>query len=124
MTRGRGYDLDRFVRGAQEGRRIALNEEIDRRGYIRRVTMDLTGLPPRPDEIEEFLTGEFAGGQERLVARLLESKWYGERSDRHWRDVARHADSLGYPYDDNIPGAWTYRDYVIGALTDRPLAGS
>jgi hypothetical protein len=86
--------------------------------------MDLTGLPPRPDEIEEFLIGDFAGGQERLVARLLESKWYGERSDRHWRDVARHADSLGYPYDDNIPGAWTYRDYVIGALTDRPLAGS
>jgi hypothetical protein len=84
--------------------------------------MDLTGLPPRPGEIEEFLIADYAGSHERLVARLLESKRYGERWGRHWLDVARHADSLGYRYDDDIPGAWTYRDYVIGALNeDQPF---
>lgn len=115
-------DLDRFVRAAQEERGISPNEEVDRRRYIRRVTMDLTGLPPRPDEIEEFLIGDTTGAHARLVDRLLASKRYGERWGRHWLDVARYADSLGYRYDDDIPGAWAYRDYVIGALNeDQPF---
>ncbi len=88
---------------------------------IRRVTFDLTGLPPTPDEIDAFLRDTRAKPQaayEALVDRLLASPRYGERWGRHWLDVVRYAESEGFEYDRFRPGAWRYRDYVIGAFND------
>ena len=90
---------------------------------IRRVTLDLTGLPPTPEEVTEFLRDPSDAGYERLVDRLLDSPAYGERWARHWLDVAGYADSNGgVEADSERPWAWRYRDYVIRAFhEDRPF---
>ena len=90
---------------------------------IRRVTLDLTGLPPTPEEVEQFLQDPSDAGYGRLVDRLLASPAYGERWGRHWLDVAGYADSNGgVEADSERPWAWRYRDYVIGAFNDdRPF---
>ena len=90
---------------------------------IRRVTFDLTGLPPTPEEVAEFLRDPSDAGYERLVDRLLDSPAYGERWARHWLDVAGYADSNGgVEADSERPWAWRYRDYVIRAFNeDRPF---
>ena len=90
---------------------------------IRRVTLDLTGLPPTPEEVEAFVQDPSDAGYERLVDRLLASPAYGERWGRHWLDVAGYADSNGgVEADSERPWAWRYRDYVIGAFNDdRPF---
>ena len=86
---------------------------------IRRVTLDLTGLPPTPEEVAEFLRDPSEAGYERLVDRLLESPAYGERWARHWLDVAGYADSNGgVEADSERPWAWRYRDYVIRAFNE------
>ena len=94
----------------------------DKRTLIRRVTFDLTGLPPTPEEIDAFLADDRPDAFARLVDRLLASPAYGERWGRHWLDVARYADSNGL--DENVAhgNAWRYRDYVVAAFNrDKPF---
>ncbi len=109
-------DVDRFVLAAQEKLGVTPNAEADRAVLIRRLTFDLTGLPPTPEELNAFVGDHAAGAYERLVDRLLGSVHYGEQWGRHWLDVARYADSNGYRYDDDQPEAYHYRDFVIRAF--------
>ena len=89
---------------------------------MRRVSLDLTGLPPTPAEIDEFLNDKRPDAYERVVDRLLASPHYGERWARHWLDLARYADSDGYEKDLVRPYAWRYRNWVIDALNaDMPF---
>jgi hypothetical protein len=108
-------DLDRFVlaRIAEEG--LQPSPEADRRTLIRRVSLDLTGLPPTPAELEAFRKDRRPGAYERVVDRLLASPHYGERWARPWLDMARFADTNGYEADHRRSN-WPYRDWVIAAL--------
>jgi hypothetical protein len=115
--------IDAFI--AAEHARLGLqpSPEADRRTLIRRLTFDLTGLPPTPDEVDAFLSDESPRACERLVDRLLDSPHYGERWARHWLDVVHYGDTHGYDKDKPRPNAWPYRDYVIRALNaDTPYA--
>jgi hypothetical protein len=95
--------------------------EADRRTLIRRVTFDLTGLPPTPGEIDAFLNDKNPKAYENLVDRLLDSPRYGERWGRLWLDVTRYADTGGYETDVLFANAWRYRDYVIRSFnSDKP----
>ncbi|MGE0760488.1 MAG: PSD1 and planctomycete cytochrome C domain-containing protein, partial [Pirellulaceae bacterium] len=96
--------------------------EADRTTLIRRVTFDLTGLPPDPDDVAEFLADGVPGAYERVVDRLLASPRFGERWARHWLDVAGYSDSEGAQNEDRVrPHMWRYRDYVIRAWnSDKP----
>src|SRR5205814_1238440 len=85
---------------------------------LRRATYDLTGLPPTPKEIEEFVADNSKEAFAKVVDRLLATPQYGERWGRHWLDVARFADSTGMDEDHMYPNAWRYRDYVIKAFND------
>ncbi len=88
---------------------------------IRRLTFDLTGLPPTPGEVDAFLADRAPGAYERLVDRLLDSPHYGERWARHWLDLVRYGETNGYERDSAKPYAWRYRDYVIDAFNrDKP----
>jgi hypothetical protein len=90
--------------------------EADRRTLIRRVTLDLTGLPPTPEEVESFVNDKDARAYEKIVERLLGSVHYGERWAQHWLDVIRYADTRGYEYNSLRENTWPYRDWVIDAL--------
>ena len=95
--------------------------KTDRRTLIRRVTIDLTGLPPTPEETKAFIADRSPKAWEHLVDRLLASPRYGERWGRHWLDVVRYADTGGYSNDFERPNAWRYRDYVIRSFNeDKP----
>ena len=85
---------------------------------MRRAYLDLTGLPPTLEQIDEFLADKERGAWERLIDRLLDSPHYGERWGRHWMDVARYADSTGFEQDYRRDNAWRYRDYIIDAFND------
>ena len=111
--------VDRFVLKKLDG--LSLSPPADRRTLIRRVTLDLIGLPPSPDEVDEFMADDRPDAFERLVDRLLASPHYGERWGRHWLDLARYADTNGGGFDYVYPNAWRYRDYVVRALNaDKP----
>jgi Protein of unknown function (DUF1549)/Protein of unknown function (DUF1553) len=90
----------------------------DRRTLLRRLTFDLTGLPPTPAEIAAFVNDPAAEAYEKVVERLLASPRYGEHWGRHWLDVVRYAETEGFEYDRYRAGAWRYRDYVIQAFND------
>lgn len=92
--------------------------QADREMLIRRVTLDLTGLPPSTQEIDAFISDKSPKAYENLVDRLLASPRYGEKWARHWLDLVRYAESYGHEFDFNIPHAWKYRDYVIRAMND------
>ncbi len=110
------FILDRLNR---EGLRPA--SEADRRTLLRRVTFDLTGLPPTPEQSAEFVASIDPLAYEKLVDRLLASPRYGERWGRHWLDVVRFAETEGFEYDRHRPDAWRYRDYVIRSFNgDKP----
>ena len=115
--------LDAFVRAKLDGNGLSLNAEADRFSLLKRVTLDLTGLPPSPDEAEQFLTDDAPDAFERLLDRLLTSPHYGERWGRHWLDVAGYADSEGDGSVDTVrPYIYKYRDYVIRSLNaDKPI---
>jgi hypothetical protein len=83
---------------------------------IRRVTLDLIGLPPTPDEVDDFLVDRSPGAFEKLVDRLLASPHYGERWGRHWLDVARFGESDGFENDKLRSDAWPYRDWEIDSF--------
>jgi hypothetical protein len=113
--------IDRFVLAKLEQNKLTPAPEADRRVLIRRVALDLTGLPPTREEVEAFAADKSRDAYERLVDRLLASPRYGERAARLWLDLVRYADSDGYRIDDYRPNAWRYRDYVIRAFnTDKP----
>lgn len=115
-------EVDRFVLARLEKEGIAPSPEAARTTLIRRVTLDLTGLPPTPVEVRAFLADERPDAYERLVDRLLSSPHFGERWARHWLDLARYADSDGYEKDNERPIAWRWRDWVIEALNrDMPF---
>src|SRR6201997_1841192 len=93
----------------------------DRLTLIRRVTYDLTGLPPTPEEIDAFVHDQSPKAWAKVVDRLLASPHYGEQWGRHWLDVVRYADSSGFANDYERGNAWRYRDYVVRAFNnDKP----
>ncbi len=108
--------IDRFVLAAQERDAVHPAPEADRRTLIRRLSFDLTGLPPNSLEIEQFLHDPAPDAFERLVDRFLASPAYGERWAQHWLDLARFAETDGFEHDLERPHAWRYRDWVISAL--------
>jgi len=107
--------IDRFILARLEQEKIKPAPEADRVTLIRRVSLDLTGLPPTPSEVDAFVKDKQPDAYERIVERLLSSPHYGERWARYWLDVARYADSNGYSID--APRSiWKYRDWVIDAI--------
>jgi hypothetical protein len=108
--------VDRFLRARQRDKGLLPAELADCRTLIRRVTFDLTGLPPTPEEVGAFVRDVRPEAYEQLVERLLASPRYGERWARHWLDVVRYADTGGFEADLVYPSAWRYRDYVIRSL--------
>ncbi|HET6883384.1 MAG TPA: PSD1 and planctomycete cytochrome C domain-containing protein [Pirellulales bacterium] len=109
--------IDRFVALRQEEHGLAPAPEADRRTLIRRLSLDLIGLPPKPAEIDAFMVDQRSDAYGQLVDRLLTSPHYGERMAQYWLDVVRYADSAGY-HSDNDRLVWLYRDYVIQAFND------
>lgn len=107
--------VDAFVVQRLEKEKLAPAPEADRITLIRRLNLDLLGLPPTPAEVDEFVRDRAPGAYERLVERLLASPHYGERWGRHWLDAARYADSDGFEKD-KPRFIWNYRDYVVQAL--------
>jgi hypothetical protein len=115
--------LDAFVLARLEAEGLHPTPEADRATLIRRVTLDLTGLPPTPDEIDAFVKDAAPDAWEKVIDRLLASPRYGERWGRHWLDVARFGESQGFERDKLRDHAWRYRDYVIRSFTaDKPYA--
>lgn len=111
-------EVDAFILAKLHEAGIVPAGEADRRTLIRRVTFDLTGLPPTPEEVRDFLDDTDARAYERLVDRLLDSSHYGERWARHWLDVIRFGESQGYERNKIREHAWRYRDWVIQAFND------
>ncbi len=116
--------IDRFLLAGLEAKGLRPVADADPRTLIRRVYFDLTGLPPAPTEVEDFVKKYAVRPQpalEGVVDRLLASAQYGERWGRHWLDVARYAESSGRTNNFSYPHAWRYRDYVIAAFNaDKP----
>jgi mono/diheme cytochrome c family protein len=107
--------IDSFVLARLEKEGLEPSPEVDRRTLIRRVTYDLTGLPPTPEEVGEFVGDASPNAYEKVVDRLLASPRYGEHRAHYWLDVARYGDTHGLHLD-NFRSIWPYRDYVIGAF--------
>src|SRR5437867_2705663 len=115
-------EIDRFVLARLENEGISPSPEADRVTLIRRLSLDLLGLPPSIEDVDAFLADSRPDAYERLVDRLLDSPHYGERWGRHWLDLARYADSNGYSID-GPREIWKYRDWVVDALNrDMPFA--
>lgn len=113
--------IDHFIIAKLHERGLTLAPEADRRTLIRRLTFDLTGLPPTPEEIDAFVGDSRPAAYEQLVDRLLASPRYGERWARHWLDVVHYGDTHGYDKDKLRPNAWPYRDYVFRSFNaDKP----
>lgn len=109
-------DIDRFILARLETHGIAPSPEAERTTLIRRLSLDLTGLPPTSEQVDEFLKDTSAEAYEKLVDQLLASAHFGENWARHWLDLARYADSDGYEKDLLRPHAWRWRNWVIDAI--------
>lgn len=115
--------IDAFILRKQIEKGLTHSPVAEKRVLIRRLTYDLTGLPPTPDEIDFFLNDESPQAYEKLVDRLLASPSYGEHWARHWLDVVKYADTCGYDKDKLRENAWPYRDYVIRSFNeDKPYS--
>ena len=113
--------VDAFVLAKLEERGWRPAPDASRSDWLRRVTFDLTGLPPTPEEVEAFERDASPNAFDSVADRLLASPRYGERWAQHWLDVVRFAETEGFEYDRHIPDAWRFRDYVIGSLNrDKP----
>ncbi|SIO57467.1 Planctomycete cytochrome C [Singulisphaera sp. GP187] len=110
--------IDAFIVAGLKAKGLIPSPPADRRTLIRRVTYDLTGLPPSADEIASFEADSSPDAYEKLVDRLLASPRYGEQWGRHWLDVVRFGESRGYERNEIIPNAWPFRDYVIRSFND------
>jgi len=108
--------VDAFVLARLESRKFEPSSEADRHTLIRRLYLDLLGLPPQPGEVDAFVGDTSPQAYDELVAKLLQSPHFGERWGRHWLDMARYADSDGYEKDRARPNAWRWRDWVIDAI--------
>lgn len=113
-------DIDKFVSAKLEASNLSMASPVSRSIWIRRVTFDLTGLPPTWKEVEAFVSDPSPEAEDKVIDRLLESPRYGERWGRHWLDIARYADThggsaIGFT---KFPFSYTYRDYVIGAFNE------
>ncbi|MBX9579642.1 MAG: DUF1549 domain-containing protein, partial [Gemmataceae bacterium] len=114
-------EIDRFVLDKLVTAGLAPSPEADRRTLIRRLTFDLHGLPPTPEDVTAFEQDPSPDAYEKLVDRLLAAPQYGERWARHWLDVVRFAESHGFEMNQPRPAAWPYRDWVIRSLNeDKP----
>jgi hypothetical protein len=114
-------EVDRFVIDRLEREGLKLSPEADRRTLIRRLSFDLIGLPPTPEEVDAFVSDEAPDAYDRLVDRLLDSPHHGEQWARHWLDVARYSDTKGYVYareETSWVHARTYRDWVVRAFNE------
>ncbi len=113
--------IDQFIRAKLAANQLTPAPETDRVTLARRVFFDLTGLPPTPFELDQFLNDKSGDAYEKLVDRLLASPRYGEKWARHWLDLVRYAESDGYRADGYRPYAWRFRDYVVKSLNaDKP----
>ncbi|MBM3798378.1 MAG: DUF1553 domain-containing protein, partial [Acidobacteria bacterium] len=113
--------VDAFIARKLPAKRISLGPEASRTELIRRASLDLTGLPPSPDQVAAFIADRSPRAYEAVVEALLASPHYGERWGRHWLDVARYAESTGFEDDVTRPNIWRYRDYVIASFNaDKP----
>jgi hypothetical protein len=118
---GAATPIDAFVLAKLEAAGRGYSPPADRRTLIRRVTFDLTGLPPTPAEVEAFVNDDSPDAYEKVVDRLLASPAFGERQAVWWLDLVRYAESDGFKADDPRPDAWRYRDYVIRSFNaDKP----
>lgn len=113
--------IDAFVLSKLEKAGIQPSPPADKITLLRRAYLDLTGLPPTPQEVDAFLADKSSRAFSKAVDRLLDSPQYGERWARHWLDLARYAESDGFKSDETRPNAWRYRDYVINSFNaDKP----
>lgn len=113
--------IDAFILAKLESVGLKPNPQADKVTLLRRASLDLTGLPPTPEEVQSFVSDNDPGAWARVVDRLLASPRYGERWARHWLDLARYADSEGFKSDETRPNIWRYRDYVIQSFNeDKP----
>ncbi len=113
--------IDAFILAKLEAKGLQPNPPASKRELIRRVTYDVTGLPPTPREVEAFVNDPAPDAYEKVVDRLLASPHYGEQWGRHWLDLVRFAETNSYERDGDKPNAWRYRDYVIRAFNaDKP----
>jgi Protein of unknown function (DUF1553)/Protein of unknown function (DUF1549) len=113
--------IDGFILAQLRGSGLKPAPAADRRTLIRRVSFDLTGLPPAPEDVERFVSDRSPDAWPRLIDRLLDSPQYAEHWARHWLDVVRFAESDGFEYDTHRAEAWRYRDYVIQSIReDKP----
>ncbi len=114
---GATHPIDAFLRARLERAGLRPSPEADRRTLIRRLSFDLTGIPPTPEETAAFLKDSAPGAYEKLVDRLLASPRYAEQQAMHWLDAVRYADTCGFHGDNALP-AWPFRDYVLRAFRD------
>jgi Protein of unknown function (DUF1553)/Protein of unknown function (DUF1549) len=113
--------IDSFILAGLEEKGLAPSPRADKQTLLRRVTFDLTGMPPTPDEISAFLNDNSPDAYRKVVKRLLASPRYGERWAQHWLDVVRFGETNGFELDADREQAWRYRDYVIKSLNqDKP----
>ena len=112
------HPVDRFLEASRKDAGLTAAPRADRLTLLRRAYLDLIGLPPTLEQVEEFLADTERGAWERLIDKLLDSPHYGERWGRHWLDVARYADTDGFEQDYVRLNMWRYRDYVIDAFND------
>jgi hypothetical protein len=118
----RSNPIDRFIYARVAAAGLKPNPPADRRTLVRRVSYDLTGLPPTLEETAAFVSDDSSNAYERLVDRLLASPRYGEQWGRHWLDVVRFGESTGYEINHLIDNAWPYRDYIIRSFNeDKPF---
>jgi hypothetical protein len=110
--------IDGFIHAKLNETGLRSSPEANRRALIRRVTLDLTGLPPTPEEVDAFLADKSEGAWQTVVDRLLKSPAYGDRWAQHWLDVIRYADSRGYEFNSLRGDTWPYRDWVIAAFNE------
>jgi hypothetical protein len=115
---GTGNPIDAFILAKLRDSGLSLSPEADKLTLIRRVSLDLTGLPPTPDEVDAFQKDTSSDAYEKVVDRLLTSPHFGERWGQHWLDVVRFAETNGYELDAERPHAWRYRDYVVKSFND------
>ncbi|MFZ4502460.1 MAG: DUF1549 and DUF1553 domain-containing protein [Methylovulum sp.] len=115
--------IDAFVLAKLEAKGLTPSPDAERAAFIRRATLDVWGLIPTPEQVNEFVADTSAEAYEKLADRLLSSPKYGERQARRWLDLARYADSTGFQNDNTRPNLWRYRDYVINAFNqDKPYS--
>ena len=116
------HPIDAFLLAKLKENKRKMSPEAERRTLARRLYFDLTGLPPTPEEVSDFVNDKRRDAYERLVDKLLASPRYGEHQARLWMDVVRYSDSNGYDWDEFRPRAWRFRDYLIRAFNnDKPF---